>query len=59
MDTLSLTKEAKIYTWKPHTILGVEQELNMKLSNSSKEIELNLSHLGNYKRAILEEDSKE
>lgn len=46
-------------TWKPHTILSVEQELNMKLSNSSKEIELNLSHLGNCKRAILEEDSKE
>ena len=46
-------------TWKPHTIICVEQVLNMKLSNSSKEIELNLSQLGNYKRAILEEDSKE
>lgn len=46
-------------TWKPYTIPGVEQVLNMKLSNSSKEIELNLSHLGNYKRAILEKDSKE
>lgn len=35
-------------TWKPHTILCVEQELSMKLTNLSKEIEMNLSHLGNF-----------
>lgn len=31
-------------TWKPHTILCIEQVLNMKLSHLLKEIEMNLSN---------------
>lgn len=38
-------------TWKSYTILCVERVLNMKLSNLSKEIEMNLSHLDNFTKS--------